>query len=58
MGTDVYVDHGIHVRRIALDLERGPGYEIHVGEGSTRLTRVQFKKMLFALLSHLFEVSR
>jgi len=55
MGTDVYTDHGVHIRRIALGYGRGPGYQIHVGTKWTTLTWADFRDMVGILAKHLTE---
>ena len=57
MGTDVFVGHGIHIRRIALGYDRGPGYEIHARDDGSRLTEAEFRFMLERIAEHLMELA-
>jgi len=53
MGTDVYVKHGLRIRRIDLGSGIGAGFEIHA-DGAT-LTLDEFIDMTCDLLQHLMK---
>lgn len=55
MTTEVYVDKGICIRRISLDLARGPGYEILTPSEGVKMTRAEFRFMVLTLVKHLME---
>lgn len=57
MGTNIYVKHGLQIRRIALGHEQGVGFEIHTppDEKGARLTLDEFRKMVLDLVDHLRE---